>query len=636
MDKIMPHLVVQCGEKHVTPVSQALTKLLSGKGSAVFLPRYAFSAMTTTQVEKQFDIHQQWARSLKALPLAPFIFHLDQKRNEYYNDGTVIVRSTREWASTLKYSTGLPALCDVVNGTIDKKALLLAPAPYAETAQIELRQYRSRLSPPSHREARFRDKVPDLPDVIHIHTEIQSNVAFMESIYPDATWPACNESTPPSGDSRAKKTKTKTKHQKPKSKTHSWEKPPDIPKQGIASETSNQQNIATGDGHLLSTSLAQGDDRSTDSTQGITLASDTSFQNKLAEIESATKSKLQTLAETSRQSAARLQELEQHFQRFDAMDRKLGDMENTIKSVATQLDESVEAQQESVDSIQSLRNTSASQFNRVSDHLVTSGQNVNQLTDTVAEIRNEMSRVSSLLQELATQQYAQEIATVQEASPTSVLDSVSVCNTQMTASAHGEKRPTAQAARLRPPSPTPLLTPPQPLQSAAARVPLPDSSENSVNSGTSKQSSGSDSVSTTEGSIRSHASSIVRSPPSKRTRNSNAHHQSLAESSTTNPMDMDDINLNQDDVFNDDSEMFDAIINNAIRTNLEARFNDLAPSNSPSNNESLTSQRSNPPTASSAPSASTSPPVADKPPSPTAPLNPRNNLQMDSAGAGNK
>ena len=168
-DKVIPHLVVQCGEKHVTPVSQALLKFLTGKGTAVFLPRHALGSMTDLQVAKKFDNHQKWARSLTALPLAPFVSHLeDQDRNEYYADGTVITRSTREWVASLQMTDGTPALCDAVNGTSDQKAVLLTPAPYLAKATLELQQYKLRISPPSHREARFRNKGSPLPDVIHI------------------------------------------------------------------------------------------------------------------------------------------------------------------------------------------------------------------------------------------------------------------------------------------------------------------------------------------------------------------------------------------------------------------------------------------------------------------------------------
>ena len=135
-DQSIPHLAVQCGEKHVTPVSQALSKVLSGKGKAVFFPRYVFSAMTDKQIEHQFSSHHKWARSLKPLQLAPMVFHLYQKRIEYCADGTIIERSTREWVSTLSTADGTPALCDVVNGTPNKKALLLTPEHYEDQARL--------------------------------------------------------------------------------------------------------------------------------------------------------------------------------------------------------------------------------------------------------------------------------------------------------------------------------------------------------------------------------------------------------------------------------------------------------------------------------------------------------------------
>lgn len=120
----------------------------------------------------------------QVIPLvAPLVFHLDQKHIEYCNDGTIIERSTRKWAASLTFPDGMPALCDVVNGTSEKKAYLLSPSNFAVNAKEQLQQYRLRLSPPSRREAQFRENVPDLlPDSIHFKTAIQSNVSFMEDL----------------------------------------------------------------------------------------------------------------------------------------------------------------------------------------------------------------------------------------------------------------------------------------------------------------------------------------------------------------------------------------------------------------------------------------------------------------------
>ena len=94
-NQTLPHLVIKCGEKHVTPVCQAMVTLLTGRGNALFLPRYAFSTMTADQVEKQFDFHLTWSKSLVEIPLSPIVTHLDQERTEYYDDGTTVRRSTR-------------------------------------------------------------------------------------------------------------------------------------------------------------------------------------------------------------------------------------------------------------------------------------------------------------------------------------------------------------------------------------------------------------------------------------------------------------------------------------------------------------------------------------------------------------
>jgi hypothetical protein len=73
MDQLIPHLAIQCGERHVTPLSQALSHILTGQGTAVFIPRYALSAMTDEQVTQHFQFHEKWAKSLKPIPLKPHI-----------------------------------------------------------------------------------------------------------------------------------------------------------------------------------------------------------------------------------------------------------------------------------------------------------------------------------------------------------------------------------------------------------------------------------------------------------------------------------------------------------------------------------------------------------------------------------
>ena len=97
MDQMIPHLVVQCGEKHVTSVCKGLISILTGDGSALFLPRYAFNTMPQKQeVKRHFEVHKSWSHSLTPIQLTPRISHLDQQRIEYNDDGSITKRSTRE------------------------------------------------------------------------------------------------------------------------------------------------------------------------------------------------------------------------------------------------------------------------------------------------------------------------------------------------------------------------------------------------------------------------------------------------------------------------------------------------------------------------------------------------------------
>ena len=180
MDQTIPHLAIQCGENHVTTVCQALSLILTGEKSAIFLPRYALQAMTDVQMQHHFEFHDKWAKSLAPILMGPTIMHLDQPRLEYFADGTTKERSTREWAASLTLADGTtPALCDVVNGTSDRQAYLVAPRHYLEQAQTHWAAYRTRIAPPRHREARFQESVRNLPNSSIINTEVLANVTFL-------------------------------------------------------------------------------------------------------------------------------------------------------------------------------------------------------------------------------------------------------------------------------------------------------------------------------------------------------------------------------------------------------------------------------------------------------------------------
>ena len=639
-DQPIPHLAVQCGEKHVTPVSQALSKILSGKnGAAVFLPRYVFSELTDQQIEHQFESHHKWNRSLKPISLAPLVFHLDQKRIEYSADGTIIERSTREWVATLTNPDGTPALCDVVNGTSNKKALLLAPEHYEEKAKAELKKYRLRLHPPRHREERFRDRVHDLPAVIHIQTAIESNVQYIENIFANDTWKSLSAEAPTKNAGR-KSTKSHIQQEEPNARAsrrnappQAWKQPPNIPR---TNDQTSFPKISKPDTQRVAVrpsdqyDRTDEEERSTASTQGTTtIASDSALHAKLHEIESATKSKLSRLENSSKQSVEKLQQLETQMQKFSDLDRKVSSMERDLTSMSVKLDDSVTTQQELVENLKELKKASTSQFNSVSDHLVTSGENVNQLTDAMAAMRNEMGRLSTIIQGIASRQLDHEVATsTQRPSPQSVQE---LQSESLETSQPMQRRSNTTNDKIRNQS-SPLNGPARTLREAARQIPLPDSSsDNSIASSTSKKSHSSVNTTTSDASESSQASSTIRSPPPKKTRQGGI--PMSAPTVETMQIESDTEKHDDQDIFNDDIHMFDAVITEALRTNLTSRFD--ASMNTESDQpltQDLTEQVIPPDSLSDIPmqmaTAESLNITTD-----TAPLNSRNNHQLSSAGA---
>ena len=326
-------------------------------------------------------------------------------------------------------------------------------------------------------------------------------------------------------------------------------------------------------------------------------------------------------------------------------------METEIKSVARQLDSSVESQQTIVESIISIKETTAVQFNRISSHLVTAGENVNHLTDAVADIRNEMTRLSVIMQELATRQ-SERTPPAPTISPTSAMQDPAISDfNQVSDQPTGPPR-SVQNHRSTSPATNPNFGALTDAQREAIRSPLPDSSENSVASHTSNTTHSSERTQVSANSDQSNASSKVKSPPPKRTRQSAITH--------TPPRGFNDAAMAvepeafpDDNVFHDDTAIFDAVLHDALRTNLESRFHDsvASPTGAPTNSAAANPQGS---TVFSidddsvmSQSSGVSPPLSDQldvisqPPSmqhitTLAPLNPRNNNYTDSAGATNE
>ncbi|KAI2495800.1 hypothetical protein MHU86_18728 [Fragilaria crotonensis] len=195
MEQKINHLVIQCGENHVSPLSQALSEVLTGRNSPLYLSRIALAKLQPSQISAYFEMQDIYAKSLKSFPFFPTLINLDKVRKEIYDDGTVIERSTREWASSVfKDTDDIEARCEVVNGGFDQKAYLLTPFKYSTFVSEQFRQYRLRINPIGRREARFRDSLPGLPSVIHIDTSTQRNLDLLETMLSKEMW----QKAPPS------------------------------------------------------------------------------------------------------------------------------------------------------------------------------------------------------------------------------------------------------------------------------------------------------------------------------------------------------------------------------------------------------------------------------------------------------
>ncbi|KAI2497763.1 hypothetical protein MHU86_16758 [Fragilaria crotonensis] len=195
------HLVVQCGEKHVHPLSQALLTVLTGYRSPVYIPRFAFADMTSEQATKLFTTHDDYIKSLRSISLFPMLTNLDTLRTEHFPDGNTLTRSTRKWALGIMSLDGTEsAKCDVVNGGIDQKAYLIFPPQSDNAARLALEEYSRRIFPFTQREARFRDSVGP-PNVIHVKSKVDANLQLMESLSSNEFWKKAPASvTSPQGD----------------------------------------------------------------------------------------------------------------------------------------------------------------------------------------------------------------------------------------------------------------------------------------------------------------------------------------------------------------------------------------------------------------------------------------------------
>ena len=182
LDQQIPHLAVQCGNMTVHSLSEALANILTGDGTALYIPRFVFSQLSTEDATALFQTHDSHVKSLRWLPLSPLLSNLDRPQKEYQLDGSFIDRTTREWARSIKDLDGkTSAQCDVVNGGLNQLSYLIFTPKFTEAATIALEEYRKRLYPFTQREAQFRASI-GTPPCIHMSKRVIANLEFIKRL----------------------------------------------------------------------------------------------------------------------------------------------------------------------------------------------------------------------------------------------------------------------------------------------------------------------------------------------------------------------------------------------------------------------------------------------------------------------
>ena len=204
------HIVVKCGENHITGLSEILSNYLDGQknNTALFVASQAVKSMTQEEIGKMFDAHRQYVDDIQRLTLYPKVINIDRERPKQQGSNT-ITRSTRQWAQTLKTDQGKSLRCDVENGGADRRAYLLVVSQHLDRAKVELHNYlqalttATRYSQRDHSDNDHRPAEPTRPTEIYIPTPaVMNNLKFLNTLTSAEVWkcaPTTIRSPPASG-----------------------------------------------------------------------------------------------------------------------------------------------------------------------------------------------------------------------------------------------------------------------------------------------------------------------------------------------------------------------------------------------------------------------------------------------------
>ena len=189
------HIVVKCGENHITGLSEILSAYLDGQrnNTALFVASQAVKSMTQEEIGKMFDAHKKYVDDIQRLTLYPKVINIDRKRPEH-NGNDTIIRTTRAWAQTLKTAQGQSLRCDVENGGSDRRAYLLVVSQHLDRAKIELHNYLQALHTATRHsrgstDDERRQTDPKRPTEIYIPTPaVMNNLKFLNTLTSEEVW----------------------------------------------------------------------------------------------------------------------------------------------------------------------------------------------------------------------------------------------------------------------------------------------------------------------------------------------------------------------------------------------------------------------------------------------------------------
>ena len=338
------HLVVQCGKNHVHSLSQTLLSALDGSGAGVYVPRFAFAKMTSTEAIQLFEKHDSYIRSLRYVQLSPTINNLDTIRTEFFPDGTKMERTTRDWAASILSADGKEsAHVDVVNGGYDQKSFLLMAPQHEATVRKAFEEYRRRVFPFSLREERFRDNIGPPPAVIHVFSKVNANLSSIDKLFSSTeSWKQTTQSDQSDTEAESKADSSLTpgvagECTAPTSNPSSNSGASQLPE--YDNKAMNKQTMprtpldSLRDQYGLSSTVQTA--ASTDSNNSVNsrLSSMSTSTARFQEIEARIQRQQKEFDRKDRINAERLERMERQFTRFDDLEQRFDTMEGNIMNV---------------------------------------------------------------------------------------------------------------------------------------------------------------------------------------------------------------------------------------------------------------------------------------------------------------